>query len=342
MARTHRPELTPTTRGRIYQCILNKDTYRSIAKQFKVSLGEVSSLKKRYEERGHLRTIHRSGRPPSMTPHDDQHTASLIRRHKARNATDIQRNFYKGVSVWTIRRALHRAGLRACSPRKVPSLTPLQRRIRKVWALGFRDWDFTNWTKMFFSDEVKYNLYRSDGRDLVWRERGWAYDPRYTIKTKKFGGGSVMCWGCITPWGVGKLHRITSIMDRHVFIQVISESLLGTLEMYHLRPQDIFFQQDNDPKHTSKDARAWFAQKCIKLLPWPAQSPDLNPIENVWDYLGRRISKREVQPSNTEELWQSLQEEWYNIGPDFIQRLYKSMPRRLEMVIKAKGWNIPY
>ena len=342
MARTHKPDISPTTRGRVYQCILDKKTYRNIAAQFNISLGEISSLKKRFEKRGHLRTAPRSGRPHVLTDRSERHVASLMRRGKASNASALKRNYYPDISVWTIRRALNKAGLRAYRPRKVPHLNKIQRQVRKVWATKLKTWDFRHWECLFFSDEAKFNVYRSDGGEKVWRERGEAYNPKYTIKTKKFGGGSVMCWGCITPWGVGQLHRITTTMDRHVFIQILSESLIGTLEVYHIHPQDIFFQQDNDPKHIAKDTCQWFAEKHIKLLPWPAQSPDLNPIENLWDYLASRVSKRETPPTNPDALWDALQEEWYKIDVGLIHKLYRSMPRRLAKVIRARGWSIPY
>lgn len=342
MGRGHKPELTPTTRGRIYQCIQSNIPYRQIARQFNIAPSTVTSIKKRYNERHTLRTKHRSGHPRSVSCQTEQHMASLIRRGKARNAVDLQRSFHKGLSVWTIRRALKRAGLHPYSRRKVPCLTPFQRKVRRIWAKELRNWDFSKWAYVWFSDESKFNLYRSDGRDVVCRERGQAFNPRYTVKTKKFGGGSVMVWGCITPWGVGKLHRITTTMDRHEYVQILSESLLGTFRKYGANLRHVIFQQDNDPKHTSKHAREWFAEKGIKLLPWPSQSPDLNPIESVWDYLACQVSKRDNYPSNPDELWKVLQEEWYRIDAGYIGKLYGSMPKRVQWVIKMKGWNIPY
>lgn len=205
-----------------------------------------------------------------------------------------------------------------------------------------RSWDFHDWQTVIFSDESKFNVFRSDGRDVVWRERGQAYDPRFTVKTVKFGDGSVIVWGCITVWGVGQLHRITTTMDQHVFVKVLSESLLGTFRRYGINSRYVIFQQDNDPKHSSRTAKRWFAEMGIKLLPWPSQSPDLSPIENLWDYLACQVSKRAHQPSSPDELWQVLEEEWYRIDSDVIKRLYMSMPKRMEEVVKRKGWNIPY
>jgi hypothetical protein len=87
--------------------------------------------------------------------------------------------------------------------------------------------------------------------------KGEAFDPRYTQKMVKYRGGSVMVWGCITGQGVGRLYRINGIMNAKKYTKIPSEALLGTLKDHHLTMQDVTLQQDNNPKHTSKLARAW-------------------------------------------------------------------------------------
>ena len=72
-------------------------------------------------------------------------------------------------------------------------------------------------------------------------------------------------------------------------------------------------------------------------MTWPAQSPDLNPIEHLWDHLKRRLGGYENPPGGMEELWERVQVLWEKIGADMCQNLIESMPRRVEAVIKAKG-----
>lgn len=205
MARGPAPEITPTTTGRIHNMIVERFPYRTIQERMlkeyrkKIPLGTIHNIKKRWDRRGHLYPLPRSGRPRATTLQDEKHIGSLVQRGKVRNAADLKRHYYARLSTSTIRRVFHRLGYQAYRRRKVSFLTTLHRRIRRVWARMLQDWDFWKWRHCFFSDESKYNLLRSDGRDFAWRKKGRAYDPRYTIKTKKFGGGKVIVWGCIMP-----------------------------------------------------------------------------------------------------------------------------------------------
>lgn len=118
-----------------------------------------------------------------------------------------------------------------------------------------------------------------------------------------------MVWGCITPWGVGRIHRINGIMTVAKYVKILDKYLLGTLSDYHKRPSSIVFQHDRDSKHMAHLTADWLDRHSISVLPWTANSPDLNIIENIWDLLDRRVHSRDVLPRNTEELWVALQEE---------------------------------
>ena len=96
-----------------------------------------------------------------------------------------------------------------------------------------------------------------------------------------------------------------------------------------------FFQQDSDPKHTAKINQQYLVNKGYKILPWVSQSPDLNPIENLWSIIEDMMKDR--KPQNEDQLFQCIQTAWDNVPTDLLQRLADSMPRRCAAVIKSKG-----
>ena len=151
-----------------------------------------------------------------------------------------------------------------------------------------------------------------------------------------------MVWGYITSRRVGQLHRIIGNMDSTQYVEILEQSFLSTLKKYHLKSNGIFFQQDKDPKHTSKKAQSWFQNHHITLLDWAPSSPDMNIIEHVWGYLERRINAQRIKPRNADEMWVILEKEWNNIDINYIKSLYSSMPHRVDALWQVKGGYTKY
>lgn len=153
--------------------------------------------------------------------------------------------------------------------------------------------------------------------------------------------GSVMVWGCFAKNGVGNLDFIPTTMTKEVYIDLLNRNLKESARKLGLT-RSFTFQQDNDPKHTAKVVQQWFQQQHIKVMDWPAQSPDLNPIENLWNELDRKLRRRPDQPKNVKELENFLKEEWAKIDQETTAKLVGSMPRRIQAVKEAKGGHTKY
>ena len=130
---------------------------------------------------------------------------------------------------------------------------------------------------------------------------------------KKFGGGSIIVWGCMTWEGVGYACKIDGKMDADLYCQILEEDLMRSLSYHQKFSAQIMFQQDDDPKHTSKKAQTWFHTKGIEVMQWPAQSPDLNPIEHLWNHMKRKLEEYENPPNSVKELWEQFEVEWDKI-----------------------------
>ena len=132
---------------------------------------------------------------------------------------------------------------------------------------------------------------------------------------------------------------IDGIMDKHKYLQLLKDNLRKSGQKLGI-PETFKFYQDNDPKHTAYEVRSWLLYNRPKVIQTPPQSPDLNPIENLWDELGRRIRTSPI--ISYVELKRKLVEEWNNINCNYTKKVVSCMPQRLNAVLRQKGLPTKY
>ncbi len=145
---------------------------------------------------------------------------------------------------------------------------------------------------------------------------------------------SVMIWVAMSSAGVGPLCFLKTNVIAPVYQDILEHFMLPSADQL-FKDADFIFQQDLAPAHTAKSTKSWLNDHGVGVLDWPANSPDLNPIENLWGIVKRKM--RNKRPKNADELKATVKETWASIPPQQCHKLITSLPRRIEAVIKVKG-----
>lgn len=241
------------------------------------------------------------------------------------------------VSSETIRKTPKTHGLKSGKKVCKPLLSKCHWQLRLQWAKEHRNMTIEDWGKVIFTDETKVNFHCSDGIKWCWKKRGQPFEDRVVSQTMKFGGGKILVWGCFTVHGVGFARLIEGKMNALKYQGILEDQLEQTFSWYDLDKNDSIFMHDNDPKHTAKSTVKFLQNKQIQTMKWPAQSPDMNPIENLWSYVKKQLSLSTSLPKNSHELWERFMTVWSSISEIYCRKLIESMPERINALIKAKG-----
>ncbi len=214
-----------------------------------------------------------------------------------------------------------------------PLLNQRQRQKCLTWAVEKKNWTVAQWSKVLFSDESKFCISFGNQGPRVWRKSGEAHNPCCLKSSVKFPQ-SVMIWAAMSSAGVGPLCFLKSTVNAAIYQEIIEHFMLPSADKLY-GDADFIFQKDLAPAHSAKGTKSWFNDHGVTVLDWPANSPDLNPIENLWGIVKKKM--RDTRPNNADDLKATVKETWASIPPQQCHKLITSMPRRIETVIKAKG-----
>jgi len=209
-----------------------------------------------------------------------------------------------------------------------------------AWCLEHQSWTKDDWSKVLWSDESTFSQFQQSQCSRVWREPSEEYNISCVSATVKHSP-SRMFWGCFSRQGVGPIVPLFGTATGTSHVTILQRFVMRT--MRRVFPNgDGWFQEDNARLHTSKVAKKFHTENGLRKLSWPAQSPDLNPIENLWADVKKSIRGRKKMPSNIAELEQHVNKAWRKILIQTIENLVDSMPQRIQAVIKAKGGPTKY
>eukprot|EP00301_Raphidiophrys_heterophryoidea_P008488 c13135_g1_i4.p1 GENE.c13135_g1_i4~~c13135_g1_i4.p1 ORF type:complete len:223 (+),score=43.48 c13135_g1_i4:109-777(+) len=147
------------------------------------------------------------------------------------------------VTPQTVRNALRQTTMKAVVKKKKPRFTSSHRQAH---------WTEKDWAQVVFSDETRINRIQSDGRVWAWKGPATGLTDKLVSPTVKFGGGNIMLWGCMNSQGVGGFCKIEGAMDASLYTSIMEDEMLDSIKKFKLQKKKWYFQQDNDPKHTSR------------------------------------------------------------------------------------------
>ncbi len=222
-----------------------------------------------------------------------------------------------------------------CTPTvKRQLLTKKHKQTRVDFCRKYRDWTAEDWSRVIFSDESNFKPFQRKNKETVWHRHGVDPVERLTKLKVHGGGGGISIWGCISVYGVGCCKVYNGTLDHERYIDIIDNEIVPSAQLWYGEEDDWYFQQDNAPPHVAKATIQAFERQKIQLLDWPACSPDLNPIEHVWNQIDRDIAQLKSDQIDSVDKFKSKLREIF-LGLD--QNYCKNLIRSIQKCLVAKG-----
>ena len=284
---------------------------------------------------------------------DDFSKIPAEKRQSTRNLSKrLSRHGHKMCHMTVQNYLVKNLGAKAFKRRKIPKLTEKHVKRRLKFCKDRRKWTPDDWKKVIWSDESPYQLYPEGNskNDVIWAKSPEGVE---TIELMKFSP-KVMVWGAMTSTCLSELHIVpqkTSIDAVYYQENILEKNLLPMMSRTATtgdlterkcprKKSELVFMQDGARCHTAATTTQWLQDNEIQFWgkdEWPPNSPDLNPIENLWSILQESMQKEKSPPKDVDGLTKLLKKSWRNIPLETLENLVNSMPHRVKAVIEAEG-----
>ena len=351
-----RHELTDYQKGQI-EGRIGMMSHTKIGEELGIPRRTVSSFVQRLAERESQENLPRLGCPRKTSESTDRYIVYAAERDTSQTLKELRNTTNTGISIQTIRRRLDEVGIQKWRAKQRPMLNSHHAARRYKWAKEHKHLTRDDFAFILYTDETLVDKDNDSHTKLVFRRQNKdeKYMPKNIQGKKKGKGLSQMVWGCFIGNKLGPLVFIDETITKHVYIQLLEQNLLPFIDLLHETGiHNIVFQQDNATPHCARATQNWLKaaaeQHGFTTMEFPPNSPDLNPIEHVWAILKAELYRRYpdtmyLKGSESmvrEELRKRLNEIWWDIGEDVLNRLIDSMPNRIQAVLKARGWYTEY
>ncbi|GFW29300.1 transposable element Tcb2 transposase [Trichonephila clavipes] len=314
-------------RGRIIGKIEERKI-TDVAREFDIAHSVVSRLWKSFKTTGMSSRRHGGGRVRSTKPAVDRYFILSAKGNRRTTAQQVKNQFLavsgKQISRKNVARRLRGGGLYARRPVVCVPLTRQHRTARLQWCREHHNWTEQDWACVLFSDESRFSLSSDCRRQLIWRESGIVYRPENIKEKDRYLTCSIMVWAGIMINGRTRLHVVAN--GTMTGQRYIDEVLLPHVRLFRGAVGDkLVFMDDNATCHRTLAVPDCLDSEGIQRLIWPARSPDLNPIDNVWEALGTQVAGRNYPPTNKNTLIRALTEEWDTLPQQLLDNVVQYM-----------------
>ena len=312
------------------------------ALRFSVHQNTISSLWRRFQTTGSGSDRPRSGRPRVTSQRQDKYirVTHLWNRFQTASVTARTIPGLRRIHPRTVHNRLHEHHIRPRRPCVSTFLLPRRRAEHLRWSRAHLRWRLREWEAVLFSDESRFSLDPSDGRIMVYRGVGERYQDACIRQRRAFGGGSVMVWVGIAAHGRTPLVIINGNLNEHRYLKEVVKP--HVLPFVRGQRRNMTFQQDNARPHLVRLIMNFLRHEKVLVMAWSSMSPDLSPIEHVWDEIDRQLRQWPNQPVTLQGLGEALQEVWQDIPQAFHANLVASMRRRCQQCVNALGGHTHY
>ena len=348
-------QLTPTTRGRIYQGRLKGSKYEELAQEFSISTSTARDTFNRFKELDSPHDRQRSGRPTKVrTARMERRVLGDIDKNRFDNWKTVA-DHVGNISASSVQKIANDNNIHGCIPIAKPFVSECNKGKRVEWAYENegRNWKLGCWT-----DEVMVTAGEHLGNVRVSRKPNEAGSPSLMLPKFASGRVSVMFWGAITYYGKSPLVVLTwpdiviqkngtpkkgGFTNKQYAEQILRKALPDFLEdQIQYAGHDFIVVEDGAPPHKGPFVREAKAAIPFTNLPHPASSPDLNPIEHMWAILKKRIWDIPGAHNSRQNIIAAATEAWNSISMEEVRKLIDSMDHRVEAIFASNGGPTKY